>query len=78
MGKTDWKAEAKTLKKKLKDAGHNTNVGDEGGFAPNLGSNEEALELIGEAIKKAGSTETDKVRDALRERGRAHVWRRDR
>lgn len=43
-----------TLKKLLKNKGHVTAVGDEGGFAPNLGSNEEALELIIEAIEKAG------------------------
>ncbi|RKD27503.1 enolase [Caminicella sporogenes DSM 14501] len=42
------------LKKVLKDKGLNTSVGDEGGFAPNLTSNEEALEVIIEAIKKAG------------------------
>ncbi|MDD2400920.1 MAG: phosphopyruvate hydratase [Clostridia bacterium] len=42
------------LKSVLKEKGYNTSVGDEGGFAPNLGSNEEALELIVEAIKKAG------------------------
>src|SRR3989339_1516691 len=42
------------LKKVLKDKGYNTSVGDEGGFAPNLNSNEEALEVIIEAIKKAG------------------------
>lgn len=45
-----------TLKKVLKEKGHNTNVGDEGGFAPNLSSNREALEMITEAIKKAGYT----------------------
>ncbi len=38
----------------LKGRGYNTSVGDEGGFAPNLGSNEEALDLIVEAIEKAG------------------------
>jgi enolase len=38
----------------LKKAGHSTNVGDEGGFAPSLGSNEEPLEVILEAIAKAG------------------------
>jgi enolase len=43
-----------TLKKRLKDAGHNTNVGDEGGFAPNLKSAEEALDFIMESIAKAG------------------------
>jgi enolase len=42
------------LKKVLKDKGYNTSVGDEGGFAPNLKSNEEALEVIMAAIKAAG------------------------
>jgi enolase len=42
------------LKKVLKENGHSTNVGDEGGFAPNLGSNEEAIETILIAIEKAG------------------------
>ena len=42
------------LKKVLKAKGYSTNVGDEGGFAPNLGSNEEAIEVVLEAIKKAG------------------------
>jgi enolase len=42
------------LKKTLKTKGHNTSVGDEGGFAPNLGSNEEALELILTSIQNAG------------------------
>lgn len=41
------------LKKVLKEKGYNTNVGDEGGFAPNLSSNKEALDVIVEAIKKA-------------------------
>jgi enolase len=43
-----------TLKKTLKGRGLNTNVGDEGGFAPNLSSNEAALEIIVEAITAAG------------------------
>ncbi len=43
-----------TLKKNLKAAGQNTNVGDEGGFAPNLQSAEEALSFIVQAIKDAG------------------------
>ncbi|MBX2885286.1 MAG: phosphopyruvate hydratase [Granulosicoccus sp.] len=43
-----------TLRSVLKDRGMNTNVGDEGGFAPNLSSNEEALETILVAIEKAG------------------------
>lgn len=42
------------LKSVLKDRGMSTNVGDEGGFAPNLGSNEEAIQVVIEAIKKAG------------------------
>jgi len=42
------------LKKVLADAGHATSVGDEGGFAPNLSSNGEALEMILRAIEKAG------------------------
>ena len=42
------------LKKKLKDAGHNTNVGDEGGFAPNLASTEEAIGFVMKAIESAG------------------------
>ncbi|AEH50744.1 phosphopyruvate hydratase [Pseudothermotoga thermarum] len=43
-----------TLKKILHDAGHVTSVGDEGGFAPNLSSNEEAIKVLIEAIEKAG------------------------
>ncbi len=43
-----------TLKKALKDAGHNTNVGDEGGFAPNIGSTDEAIGFVMKAIEKAG------------------------
>ncbi|MFL5139442.1 MAG: phosphopyruvate hydratase, partial [Microvirga sp.] len=43
-----------TLKKALKDAGHNTNVGDEGGFAPDLPSAEAALDFVMQAIKAAG------------------------
>ena len=44
------------LKAVLKSKGMSTNVGDEGGFAPNLGSNEEAIEVVLDAIKKAGYT----------------------
>ncbi len=43
-----------TLKSELKKAGHNTNVGDEGGFAPNLKSAEAALDFVMAAIEKAG------------------------
>ncbi|HPF23158.1 MAG TPA: phosphopyruvate hydratase [Hyphomonas sp.] len=42
------------LKKTLHDAGHNTNVGDEGGFAPNIGSTDEAIGYIMKSIEKAG------------------------
>jgi len=42
------------LKSVLKKKGYSTNVGDEGGFAPNLGSNEEAIQVVLEAIEKAG------------------------
>lgn len=42
------------LKSVLKDKGMSTNVGDEGGFAPNLGSNEEAIQVVLQAIEKAG------------------------
>jgi enolase len=54
-----------TLKKLLKDAGHNTNVGDEGGFAPNLSSAEDALSLIMAAIEKAGYKAGEDVALAL-------------
>jgi enolase len=54
-----------TLKKLLKDAGHNTNVGDEGGFAPDLKSASEALDLIVQAIGKAGYKAGDDVCLAL-------------
>jgi enolase len=49
------------LRKKLKDAGHNTNVGDEGGFAPNLSSADEALSFIVQAIEAAGYKPGDDV-----------------
>lgn len=44
------------LKKELKSKGYSTNVGDEGGFAPNLSSNEEAIELVLKAIENTGYT----------------------
>ncbi|MBC8155809.1 MAG: phosphopyruvate hydratase, partial [Bacteroidetes bacterium] len=43
-----------TLKKVLKSQGYSTNVGDEGGFAPNIKSNEEAIQIVVQAIEKAG------------------------
>jgi enolase len=54
-----------TLKKELKDAGHNTNVGDEGGFAPNIGSTDEAIGFVMKAIEKAGYRPGDDICLAL-------------
>jgi len=54
-----------TLKKVLHDKKLNTNVGDEGGFAPDLKSNREALDLIMSAIEKAGYKPGEQVRIAL-------------
>jgi len=54
-----------TLKSALKAAGHNTNVGDEGGFAPNLPSAEGALDFVMQAITKAGFKPGDDVLLAL-------------
>jgi len=53
------------LKKGLHDAGHNTNVGDEGGFAPNLSSADEALGFIAKACEKAGYRPGEDVTFAL-------------
>ncbi|MDE3115811.1 MAG: phosphopyruvate hydratase [Pseudomonadota bacterium] len=53
------------LKKALKDAGHNTNVGDEGGFAPGLSSADEALGFIMRAVEKAGYQPGEDVMLAL-------------
>src|SRR5260221_4426311 len=53
------------LRKALKDAGHNTNVGDEGGFAPNLKSADEALSFVLRAIEKAGYRPGDEIVLAL-------------
>lgn len=53
------------LRKVLADKGYNTAVGDEGGFAPNLASNEEALAIIVEAINKAGYTPGEDIALAL-------------
>ena len=55
----------RTLKSELKKAGHNTNVGDEGGFAPNLKSAEAALDFVMQAIEKAGYKPGDDVMLAL-------------
>jgi len=53
------------LRKALKDAGHNTNVGDEGGFAPNLKSADEALSFIVRAVTNAGYKPGEQVMLAL-------------
>jgi enolase len=53
------------LRKQLKDAGHNTNVGDEGGFAPNLASTDEALKFVMKAIEAAGYRPGEDVALAL-------------
>lgn len=53
------------LKSLLKSKGYNTAVGDEGGFAPNLSSNREALELISEAVSKAGYRPGEDIAFAL-------------
>lgn len=53
------------LKKVLQEKGHSTNVGDEGGFAPNLGSNVEALETVLQAIEAAGYKPGEDVYIAL-------------
>jgi enolase len=61
-----WSAETfHTLKSVLKKKGYNTAVGDEGGFAPSLKSNDEALELILEAIQQAGYTPGEQICIAL-------------
>ena len=54
-----------TLRKRLMAAGHNVNVGDEGGFAPNLRSADEALQFIVESIEQSGYTPGEEVALAL-------------
>ena len=53
------------LKKILKDSKHITSIGDEGGFAPNLKTNEEPIQIIFEAVKKAGYKEGEQIAIAL-------------
>jgi enolase len=61
-----WGAEVfHTLKKRLKDAGHNTNVGDEGGFAPNLKSAQAALDFVMASIEAAGYKPGEEIAIAL-------------
>lgn len=54
-----------TLRKSLSDAGHNTNVGDEGGFAPNLGGTVDALDFVMKAIEGAGFRPGEDITIAL-------------
>jgi len=54
-----------SLKKGLSDAGHNTNVGDEGGFAPNLSSTTDALDFIMKSVEQAGYRSGEDVYIAL-------------
>ncbi len=54
-----------SLKKGLSDAGHNTNVGDEGGFAPNLSSTTDALDFIMKSVERAGYRPGEEVHIAL-------------
>ncbi len=61
-----WGSEVfQALKAKLKDAGHNTNVGDEGGFAPALKSTDDALGFVMRAIEAAGYKPGDEIALAL-------------
>jgi enolase len=61
-----WGSEIyQSLKKVLHDAGHSTNVGDEGGFAPSLGGNVKAVEVILQAIEKAGYKPGEQIFIAL-------------
>ena len=61
-----WGVEVfQTLKKALHDGGHNTNVGDEGGFAPNLKSADEALGFVAKACERAGYRPGEDVTFAL-------------
>ena len=65
-----------TLKSVLKKRGYSTAVGDEGGFAPNLKSNEEALEVILEAIQKAGYKPGEDIGIAL-DPATSEMWLKD-
>ena len=73
-----------TLRGELKKAGHNTNVGDEGGFAPNLPSADAALDFVMSAIGKAGYNAGQRRHAGARLRGhrilqgrRLRLWRRE-
>ena len=63
-----------SLKVVLKDKGYSTNVGDEGGFAPNIQSNEEAIEIVLKAIEKAGYKPGDQVSIAM-DAANSELWK---
>ena len=63
-----------SLKNVLKDKGFSTNVGDEGGFAPNIQSNEEAIEIVLKAIEKAGYKPGDQVAIAM-DAANSELWK---
>ncbi len=65
-----------TLKKVLHDKGYNTAVGDEGGFAPDLKSNEEAIQVILEAVEKAGYTPGEQIMIAI-DAASSELWDKD-
>lgn len=62
-----------SLKNVLKDKGYSTNVGDEGGFAPNIQSNEEAIETVLKAIEKAGYKPGEQVSIAM-DAANSELW----
>ena len=62
-----------TLKTVLKEKGYSTNVGDEGGFAPNIQSNEEAIETVLKAIEKAGYKPGSQVSIAM-DAANSELW----
>ena len=63
-----------SLKNVLKEKGFSTNVGDEGGFAPNIQSNEEAIEIVLKAIEKAGYKPGDQVSIAM-DAANSELWK---
>ena len=70
MGRETYHA----LRTVLQERGHGTAVGDEGGFAPNLANNEEALQLLVEAIEAAGRVPAEEIAIAL-DPATTELWR---
>jgi len=64
------------LKKVLSEKGYSTNVGDEGGFAPNIQSNEEAIETVIKAIEKAGYKPGDNIHIAM-DAANSELWNKE-